>query len=201
MRQLARKLFECASDCLSFSGLSGALLQLPRPHAHVVVHVHAILIASSRLCWRHTHIRLDYNIVAIVLPSSPAVAATAACHMFAAKCCTIREAERTEAFACVCVTAKHLHNCQQQATCNWELATETTLIALPATSNVSRGNSNESTASEFIVRPNVHASPARACRACNDISPLSLPLPPPPPLADPLAFTQCLNYSMYVYHM
>lgn len=69
----------------------------------MVVHVHAILIASSRLCWRRTHIRLDYNIVAIVvLPSSPAVAATAACHMFAAKCCTIREVERIEACVCVC---------------------------------------------------------------------------------------------------
>lgn len=61
--------------------------------------VHAILIASSRLLAPHTHIRLDYNIVAFVLPSSPA----AVCHMFAAKCCTIREAERIEACECVCV--------------------------------------------------------------------------------------------------
>lgn len=60
-----------------------------------MLHVHAILIASSRLLaphtHTHTHIRVDYNIVAIVLPSS------AVCHMFAAKCCTIREAERIEA--------------------------------------------------------------------------------------------------------
>lgn len=110
------------------------------PTRPVVLHVHAILIASSRLLaphtHTHTHIRVDYNIVAIVLPSS------AVCHMFAAKCCTIREAERIEACVwcvCECVAAKHLHNCQQQATCNWQLATETTLIALPATSNVSRG--------------------------------------------------------------
>lgn len=78
------------------------------------------LVAFAGAAHTHTHIRVDYNIVAIVLPSS------AVCHMFAAKCCTIREAERIEACewcVCECVAAKHLHNCQQQATCNWQLAT------------------------------------------------------------------------------
>lgn len=144
----------------------------------------------------HTHIRVDYNIVAIVLPSS------AVCHMFAAKCCTIREAERIEACVwCVCegVAAKHLHNCQQQATCNWQLATCNRNHSNCAASNfkcqlrqILMSQLAVSSSSGQMCTQALHGLVERAmtslrCRCrCRQIRWL---------------FSQCLNYSMYVYHM